>query len=227
MIRQAENPQQENPQHMMAGRQEIQPVSIGTLMTASLVACLLAAATLVLFILPAEFDIDPTGLGEKLGLAALADARSDTPRDAPSIAPAAAGKDTSPGLTADKAAASDPAAAEAVTGRVSDRSTNDRIEVVVPAESGVEYKFRMDQFAKMTYQWSTDGDALEFDLHGEPAGDTTGYFESYVLAVASKVEGSFTTPFDGSHGWYWKNTSDEDATVTLQVRGVYEIIGLK
>ena len=80
---------------------------------------------------------------------------------------------------------------------------------------------------KMTYEWLTDGEALDLDLHGEPAGDTTGYFESYVVATAKEMKGSFTAPFDGSHGWYWENNTDDDIAVLLKVKGEFEVIGLK
>ncbi|MCP4057734.1 MAG: hypothetical protein GY738_10545, partial [Pseudoalteromonas sp.] len=63
--------------------------------------------------------------------------------------------------------------------------------------------------------------------HGEPAGDTTGYFESYAIANLSEMKGSFTAPFGGSHGWYWKNNSDNPVAIQLLVKGQYKVIGLK
>lgn len=101
------------------------------------------------------------------------------------------------------------------------------IEVSVPAGKGIEYKFYMSQHQKMSYEWLTDGESLYFDLHGEPEGDTTGYFESYAIATLHEMKGSFTAPFSGSHGWYWKNTSDKPVTVQLTVEGQYTVIGLK
>jgi hypothetical protein len=46
------------------------------LLQASLIAFAIAAAVMVSFILPAEYNIDPTGLGDKLGLTALANTDS-------------------------------------------------------------------------------------------------------------------------------------------------------
>ncbi|MFT5674824.1 MAG: hypothetical protein ACI808_000752 [Paraglaciecola sp.] len=109
-------------------------------------------------------------------------------------------------------------------------STNqgqDVIEVSVPAGKGIEYKFYMNQHEKMTYEWITNGESLYFDLHGEPEGDTTGYFESYAIATLKDMKGSFTAPFTGSHGWYWKNSSDKPVAVQLIVEGQYKVIGLK
>lgn len=170
-------------------------ISLTALIKASLVAILIAAIALVAFILPAEYNIDPTGVGQKLGLTALAEAAEATP-------------DTAQTET-------NSAASEQV------------IEVTVPAGKGIEYKLQMNQYDKLTYEWMTDGDTLYFDLHGEPEDDTTGYFESYAMATLESMKGSFTAPFTGSHGWYWKNTSDEPVAIQLIINGQYQIIGLK
>ncbi len=98
--------------------------------------------------------------------------------------------------------------------------------ILVPANSGVEYKFQMNQYANLSYQWSSNGEPIYFDFHGEPKGDTSGYFESYTIATAAEVQGSMTVPFDGVHGWYWKNTSERDVTILLKTEGVYEVVGL-
>lgn len=102
----------------------------------------------------------------------------------------------------------------------------DQATILVPANSGVEYKFQMKQYANLSYEWTSNGEPIYFDFHGEPKGDTSGYFESYTIATAAKVQGSMTVPFEGVHGWYWKNTSDEEIVVTLKTEGLYEVIGL-
>jgi hypothetical protein len=153
-----------------------------------------AAVMLFTVILPAEYNIDPTGIGHKLGLTVFNNVKAETT----------------------------PAnSSEAAKGEV------ENIEITVPAGRGIEYKFIMQQHQKIEYEWITDGTALYFDLHGEPEGDTTGYFESYAIATLDGMKGSFTTPFAGSHGWYWKNTSDTSVIVQLIVKGEYEKHGLK
>lgn len=101
------------------------------------------------------------------------------------------------------------------------------IKVTVPAGKGIEYKFHMSKHEKLSYEWVTDCEPLYFDLHDEPEGDTTGYFESYAIATLAQMKGSFTSPFTGSHGWYWKNNSDAAVAVQLIVAGQYEVIGFK
>ena len=164
-----------------------------SLAKSTIIAFVLAIIILTLFILPAEYNIDPTGFGEQIGLTVLAKPNVNV---------------------SDK-------------NNSSIKSRQDLVEVIVPAGKGVEYKFQLSQFHKMTYKWHTDGANLYLDLHGEPAGDTTGYYESYTIATAKEMSGQFNAPFDGIHGWYWKNKSDEDIKVTLTTEGQYSVVGLK
>lgn len=163
-----------------------------SLSQATIIAFTVAVVALVLFIMPAEYNIDPTGLGEKMGLTVF----NEEPEAQP-------------------------------LGQVSDGSEADSIILTVPAGQGIEYKLNMSEFKKVTYEWTTDEGELFFDLHGEPQGDTTGYFESYAIATSNKMKGSFTAPFAGSHGWYWKNESANDIQVQLIFKGEYTIEGLK
>jgi hypothetical protein len=169
-------------------------VSSSTLIKAALSAIVVAGIVLVTLILPAEYNIDPTGIGQKIGVTVLAQAAEPEVQQS---APAEGSNDFQ------------------------------TIEVMVPAGRGIEYKFDMQKFEKMTYEWITDGTALFVDLHGEPKGDTSGYYESYVIATSADMKGSFTAPFAGSHGWYWKNKSNQPVAVQLLVKGQYKVIGLK
>ena len=187
---------------MQERMQQTTPQAI-TLSNAALIkytmfSLLFATVTLFTIILPAEYNIDPTGIGHELGLTVFHHGKDETTAQLPT-------QETSEKLTEQTAT----------------------IEVIVPAGRGVEYKFVMAQYQKLEYEWITDGSALYFDLHGEPEGDTTGYFESYAIATLSEMKGSFTAPFAGSQGWYWKNTSDSPITVQLIVKGEYAQHGLK
>ncbi len=157
-----------------------------------------AAVTLFTIILPAEYNIDPSGIGHKLGLTVFHKVKAET---------------------------SIPLSSQETSEK--SNGATETIEVIVPAGRGVEYKFIMAQYQKLEYEWITDSTALYFDLHGEPEGDTTGYFESYAIATLGEMKGSFIAPFAGSHGWYWKNTSDSPVTVQLIVKGEYTKHGLK
>jgi HupE / UreJ protein len=104
---------------------------------------------------------------------------------------------------------------------------NDTISVVVPPKSGIEYKVSAKEGKLLKYVWETDGPELFFDFHGEPKGDKTGYFESYKKGTTAKSEGSVTTPFEGTHGWYWQNNTSAAVNVQLEIEGDYLLLEQK
>ncbi len=167
------------------------------LIKATAIAAGLALLLLVFVVLPAEYQVDPTGFGGAIGLTRLS-----APVEESVTGPEAPGK--------------------AVTGQ-----REDSVVVEVPPGRGIEYKFALRAGEKLTYEWKTGAGSLYFDFHGEPEGDTTGFFESYVVATANGTKGTLTAPFDGSHGWYWKNESSRPASVSLSTSGSYEILGLR
>ena len=217
---------------------EIPVHSTATLLKATFAATAVAAIVLVIAILPAEYNIDPTGIGQSLGLTQLSQSNS-APVEDPSISVENAamldgGKsdgDESTGLVESvilfdgNKVADAPSVAEITQSRQSPGIRSDIVTIDIPAGKGLEYKLLMDAFVHLEYEWSTAGEPLYFDFHGEPKGDKTGYFESYSITTSDKMKGSLTTPFAGSHGWYWKNRTDSVITVTLSTKGDYVIKG--
>lgn len=203
--------------------------STATLVKASIGASVIAALVLITAILPAEYNIDPTGIGQKLGLTKLA--RTASAAVAPSDGEALVSDDNTQmsetvidfGQSATPANA--PSVAEIAAKRQTPGVRSDTVKIDIPPGKGLEYKLLMDEFVHLEYEWSTDGEALYFDFHGEPKGDTTGYFESFAITTSDKMKGSLNTPFAGSHGWYWKNKTDAVITVTLSTTGDYLIKG--
>jgi hypothetical protein len=98
------------------------------------------------------------------------------------------------------------------------------VTISIPARSSTEYKVNIAKEASIEYSWETDKGKLFFDFHGEPKGDTTGYFESYKKDTSEKYQGSLTAPFEGTHGWYWKNSNTHNVVVTLKLKGSYSLI---
>ncbi len=181
-------PQKDNDQHPL--------LSTGNLIKSSVLAGIFALLILITTILPAEYGIDPTGIGLSLGLTKLANPTHAEP--------------TQPATT-----------------EQTDETQKHMIDIIVPAGMGLEYKLHIVKGEKVKYSWQTTGGELYFDLHGEPEGDTTGYFESYAESTVDTIKGLFITPFEGSHGWYWENKGNTDVIVSLMVEGRFEIIGLK
>jgi len=103
----------------------------------------------------------------------------------------------------------------------------DSITITIPARSGKEYKFQLVKGALLEYSWKTDSKKLFFDFHGEPKGDTTGYFESFKNSTDSQSSGSIAAPFEGTIGWYWENKSPLPVNVILHTRGSYQMVAAK
>ena len=172
--------------------------SLAALVKATGIAFVIAVVLLVLVVLPAEYNIDVTGFGRAIGLTVLAQPAPET---------------------------ATPSAPEVTAGSEIER--DDRTVVDIPAGKGVEYKFHLRSGQEMTYSWSSDSRELFYDFHGEPKGAASNVFESFAAGKASLVKGTFTAPFEGTHGWYWKNSSPQPVQVTLETSGTYEIVGLR
>ena len=198
--------------------------SIATLVKASVAASAIAAVILVTAILPAEYNIDPTGIGKALGLTQIAEAASVSPDIAVSGSETVFAFGQATPVTS-KEMANAPSVALIAQARQTPGVRSDTVKINIPAGKGLEYKLLMDEFVHLEYEWSTGGEELYFDFHGEPKGDTTGYFESFSITTADKMKGSLTTPFAGAHGWYWKNNTDSPIIVTLWTTGDYTIKG--
>lgn len=175
--------------------------SIRTLIITSITAILLAMVIFWVIVLPAEYGLDPTGFGKKFGLLQLA---------------------SSP----HQASKANVIACPTETDSATALNWSDSVIINVPAQSGLEYKFFLDKNAKLEYHWKTDGDKLYYDFHGEPKGDSSGYFKSFEEATNHQASGKLIAPFAGKHGWYWENKSNKPITILLETRGNYKVLGL-
>lgn len=167
------------------------------ILRATLLAGLAAGAILIVAVLPAEYGIDPTGLGRALGLTALSGVDAEPTAATPSS--------TTPQPT--------PAAAPA-------SMRSDTYEVELRPFEGVEYKYRLEKGDAMVYQWSAT-EVVNFEFHGEPDGAPARYFDSYIKGEARTGHGGFTAAKSGIHGWFWENKGENRIKVTLQSSGFY------
>jgi hypothetical protein len=91
------------------------------------------------------------------------------------------------------------------------------------AYEGIELKAEMKTGQAFVFSWVTeDGRDVYADMHGEPTGAADGEFVSYWKEKQQAAgQGAFTAQFDGTHGWYWQNMSDQDITVDVRISGFY------
>lgn len=203
-------------------------VSGKSLAISCLVAVLLGIVVLIVVVYPAEFGKDPTGLGAKMGLLTLAQPGSVVKPavEQPIIVQLPASPDQSITQTPAKqlAAVGDSASATPQLAK-SRYHENDKVTLIIPPSQGLEYKFHLFKDETMEYHWKTDGSSLYFDFHGEPQGDTSRYFKSFIVKTDKSSQGTFSAPFEGSHGWYWENSRPFPVKVELVTRGHYDVIG--
>jgi len=98
----------------------------------------------------------------------------------------------------------------------------DVITITIPARDDKEYKLMFAKGATFNYAWHSNQGELFFDFHGEPKGDKTGYFKSFHKDTSTQSSGSLTTTFEGTHGWYWKNSNPFPVSITLNINGEYQ-----
>ena len=173
-------------------------------------AVVAAALVLTLFVLPAEANIDPSGVGAALGLTRMAAEPSTAPIDVGK----AAAKSASPANVAvpDKAAIAKTAALR-----------SDSLTITLEPHSGAEVKAHMKTGDHFVFRWEANGGPVKLDMHGEPVNAAEDEFTSYWEETGlTQGQGSFTAPFDGSHGWYWRNKGDSPVTVTVKTTGFYK-----
>jgi len=96
------------------------------------------------------------------------------------------------------------------------------IQVTIPSRRDIEYKLHMTKAAQLSYYWQSNQGELVYDLHGEPSGDTSGYFKSFETGTKASATGLLTTIFEGPHGWYWRNNNNHPVVITLQIAGQYQ-----
>ncbi|MDR7101620.1 hypothetical protein [Croceicoccus sp. BE223] len=173
---------------------------------ASLGALAVAGAVVVLFVLPAEAGIDPTGAGSALGIAGMGAGEAEaaeTPADAAPVA-----------------AVANAPTRESIESRTPWRTDEQVIEL--EPHSGIEVKAHMLKGDGYTFEWQATG-PVKVDMHGEPPNAAEDEFTSYwIEKEATSQKGTFVAPIEGSHGWYWRNKGDTPVTVTLKVSGFYK-----
>lgn len=193
------------------------------LLRSTAVAAGVALLLLVTVVLPAEYAIDPTGVGRVLGLtemgeikmALAAEAEADAAADAAGTAALAAPPTAAPATAAPTPAAPAPVAAKA------DSAANSHVTQIAlrPAE-GREIKLVMQEGMRVNYEWSVEGGVVNSDTHADRPG--TPYHGYAKGRNQSSDTGVLVAAFDGKHGWFWRNRGQQPVTVTLRTSGDYQ-----
>ncbi len=202
--------------------------STGRLLKSTGIAAVIASALLVTTVLPAEYGVDPTGVGSLLGLTemgrikmqlaeeAKADAASDAAASQGGVQPSTDVVPPAAPAEALPAAAAQPTPAPSVPQA---QTWSDTTTVNLAPDDGYEVKLVMEKGVTARFEWFTNGPKVNYDTHGDGAGiNYHGYGKG---TNVDRQEGELTAAFTGSHGWFWRNRSGQPVTITLRTSGDY------
>lgn len=193
-----------------------------TLTSKLIAAALGGGALLVVAVLPAEYGIDPTGLGGKLGLTELAQETAEV--------------GSFEGVLEFNIGEYDPTADlidMSVQGLIQQQDTpfySEVMDIEIEDFGEIEHKFIMPADTTFVYSWEVldaVGDGVYYDFHGHPSTeDAVNYPDGFEMAYAKgegiTQHGSFTAPFTGFHGFYFMNIEEGPITVRLTISGYWE-----
>ena len=173
--------------------------SSGGLAKATVFSVVVAAVLLLTVVLPAEYGVDPLGIGGALGLSTLSQPLAPVPPpQGDTLAP-----------VQDGAVALYPG-----------EYRYDSREFVLGPYEYLEYKYQLAENAVMLFSWIASDDVMH-DFHGDRDGASANEAVSYDRQPRRQADGSFTAPFSGIHGWFWENPGGTTITVRVTTAGFY------
>ena len=201
------------------------------LLRSTTIAVVAAAGILVTIVLPAEYAIDPTGVGRMLRLTEMGEIKTQLANEADRLKDLQA--PTQPLPAPDKRSGlgsiltgllvSPANAAERIVVAQAAPSRADETVITLKPAEGVEYKLTMKAGAKVDFAWTAKDGVVNYDMHGTPAGG--GKEKSYKQGrgVAGD-EGVLTAEGDGGQGWFFRNRGNADVAIRLRTNGAYSEI---
>jgi hypothetical protein len=163
------------------------------------VAAVVVGALALFVVLPAEFGIDPTGVGKSLGLTEMAEpASAELERGSKRTGVLELTESTPPAQSG-----------------LNDRWTID----LAPFES-IEFKYVVDEPGPIAFSWQGTA-PLKYDMHAHPFEGGVALTESYGIDTAQAMQGIYNPAFAGIHGWYWENQTMDNVTIVLDASGAF------
>ncbi len=197
------------------------------LLRSTVVAALISAVLLVTIVLPSEYDIDPTGIGRVLGLTQMGEIKVALAAEAKAEKAPPTGTVPQPAavLAPVITAAPDVATVQKPADQATTATQQHTMSVTLLPGQATEIKLSMRKDARVRYEWASAGGPVNYDTHGDPVGAAKSFYHGYGKGRnASGDAGMLQAAFDGKHGWFWRNRSNAEVTVTLKVSGGYDKI---
>jgi hypothetical protein len=187
--------------------------SSAQLLRSTAIAAASAAAILVTVVLPAEYNIDPTGIGGVLGLAEMGEIKVQLAEEAE------ADRLMELGTQEQSSFMNDIFGLFVGTAHAQEAEVwRDETSFTLAPGGSAEWKLVMEEGQRVEYRMLVEGGRVNFDMHGHGGGQSVTYDKG---RGSTGDEGELVAEFDGEHGWFWRNRDSSEATVTVQVRGEY------
>jgi hypothetical protein len=182
--------------------------STQALIRSTVIAAVVATLLLITVVMPAEYGIDPTGIGSITGLQRMGEIKRQLSEEASRQQQALE-------TVSGESQAYSPAASTQAAGQL-----EHEMQVTLAPNASTEIKVTLAKGKAVQYTWQSDGGPASFDVHGDSKALDINY-HSYGKGAERKSEGEIVAKFDGQHGWYWRNRTRETFTITLQTKGEY------
>ncbi len=184
-------------------------------------AVLAAALLLVTVVLPAEYGIDPTGIGKALGLTAI-NAAAPKPVELKDVI---GGNENLAAVKVPDVGDPIPLPNPAVSQIKPAVPKTHTQTVTLPAFKETEVKMLLDAAQVAVFSWEADGDVyVDYHGHNPEIMGKKGFVRYEELQSARTESGSLVAPFSGEHGWFWLSLSDKPVTIKLTVTGYFNSI---
>lgn len=199
---------------------ESNPPSGKRILVSVIIALASAAAVLVTLILPAEYNIDPTRIGAALGLTAL-----NAPARTVQVVDVVGGNEKYREAVIPDFGQPVPLPNPGVFQKQIEPSRSETLTITLQPGQQTELKTVLKASQMILFSWQAEGGPVYVDFHGHEPGAGDEFWVRYEEQQAgTQGKGSLVAPFEGEHGWFWLNISEQPVTIKLSVNGYYEKI---
>jgi len=208
-----------------------------SLIKATLAAFIVAAIILVCIVLPAEFAIDITGIGKRLGLQEMGDIKVSLAREqqADALVQETRPVETKLKSNVQPSPLNEQIAAVEQTSITSISATQRKtVEVtklislasdsrafILKNGEAAELKVALNKGEFVNFNWRSNA-KVNFDNHGD--SNTISYHPYSKGKGVNQDSGRIKAAFDGYHGWFWRNRSGNSVTINIDFNGQYHDI---
>lgn len=197
---------------------ETTPPSGRRIATSVAVAVVAALVVLVTVILPAEYNIDPTGVGGAIGLTQI-----NEPERTLVVRDVIGGNETYRSVPIPDFGQPVPLPNPAVFQGHAGPARTETLTVTLEPGEETEVKTVLKESQVIVYSWSVDRGQLYVDFHGHEPDAGQDYWVRYEeQQEGSSGHGSLVAPFAGEHGWFWQNYNEFPVVITLTFTGYFD-----